>query len=111
MSPLAIRGAKICESYVKPGADLATAFTPVYRSCGCKGNIYACTATCRDFNLALVPNPISWTCQPTCKQTVAASCKAAVDEFAKLWIKVPKDEDEYCADLYKGSQIMANSCN
>ena len=111
MNHPAKRGWKICASYSKPGTDWATAFDPVYLSCGCKGDFTPFTATCRDLNLALILNPISWICQPTCKKTAAAGCKAAVDEFAKLWIKVPKGEDEYCADLYKGSQIMANSCN
>ena len=103
------RGEKICAFYAKPGTDFYSAFTRVALSCGCKDN--ACNTTCRDLNLVLVPNPIAWGCQPTCKKTAVASCKTSVDEFAKLWIKVPKDEDEFCADLYNGTQIMANSCN
>ena len=71
----------------------------------------ASTIACRDLNLDLVPNPIVWSYYLTCKPTAAASCKTSVDEFAKLWIKVPKDEDKVCADLYKGTQNMANSCN
>ena len=71
----------------------------------------ASTLACRDFNLVLVSNPIAWSYHLTCKPTAAASCKTSVDEFANLWIKVRKDEDKFCADLYKGTQIMANSCN
>ena len=117
MNHRAKRFEKICGYYAKPGTDWARAFLPVYLSCGCNGDMMdffdmaAFIATCRDLNLLLVTNPISWIYQPTCKQTADASCKASVDDFAKLWIKVPKDGNDFCADLYKGSQIMARSCN
>ena len=111
LNHLAKRGEKICASYSKPGTDWSAASIRLLLSCGCKEAMVECNATCRDLNLVLVPNPIAWIYQPTCKQSAAAGCKTSVEEFAKLWIKVPKDEDKVCADFYKGSQIMANSCN
>ena len=112
MNHLGKRGVNDCASYAKPGTEWSRAFIPVLLGCGCKRDLSTtCGATCRDFNLVLDPNLIAWYCQATCKKTAAASCKASVNEFFKLWIKVPKDEDKFCADLYKGSKIMANSCN
>ena len=111
MNHLAKRGEKDCAAYLKPGADWVSSFLHVCISCGCKGDMAASTLACRDFNLVLVSNPIAWSYHLTCKQTAAASCKTSVDEFANLWIKVRKDEDKFCVDLYKGTQIMANSCN
>ena len=111
LNHLAKRGEKICASYSKPGTDWSAASIRLLLSCGCKEAMVECNATCRDLNLVIVPNPSAWMCQPTCKKTAAASCKTYADEYFKLWIKVPKDENDFCADVYKGSQIMANSCN
>ena len=111
MNHLPKRGEKDCAAYLKPGADWVSSFFLVCISCGCKGDMAASTVACRDLNLVQVQNPIVWSYHLTCKPTAAASCKTSVDEFAKIWIKVPKDEDEVCADVYKGTQIMANSCN
>ena len=109
LNHLAKRGEFDCDGCLKPG--WAKAFVHVFPSCGCEGDIAALNVTCRDLNAALVPNQITWSYYLTCKQTAADSCKTSVDEFAKSWIKAPKDEDKVCADFYKGTQIMANSCN
>ena len=111
MNHLAKRGMKICASYSKPGTDWSAASIRLLLSCGCKEAMVECNATCRDLNLVQVKSPIVWSYHLTCKPTAAARCKTSVDEFAKSWIKVPKDEDKVCADFYKGTQIMADSCN
>ena len=109
LNHLAKRAEFDCAGSLKPG--WARAFLQVFSSCGCKGDMAAHTVACRDLNAALVPNPIAWHYYFTCKQTVTDSCKTSVDEFAKSWIKAPKDEDKVCADFYKGTQILADSCN
>merc|ERR1739845_53394 len=78
-------------------------------SCGCTRSTY--TIVCRDLDLVPIPNPIFWNFQPTCKKSISAGCKVSVEKLDKVWIKVPKDDDEICKDAYKRTKILAKSCN
>ena len=95
-----------CDSYLK---DTTTdqVMLSIVSSCGCTLG----RPLCRDLNVVLKPDPISWPYRLTCKNTAAPACKTSVEVWTKVYKKVPPKEDKLCFDFYKETQIWAKSCN
>ena len=109
-----------CASYTKPGPyahellhNLTISGTKPGDGglCGCPTTSLTSFGPCRDLDLYLILDNIFWRYWISCRPTATVACKTAVKELANAWIKVPTDEDKFCADFYNGAQFWNDTCN
>ena len=100
------RSMRYCDSYLKNQGYVDAILHGIVTTCGCS----QIKPLCRDLNVVEIPDPI-WSHQLTCKETATAGCKTIARLVTTIWIKVPTKDDKLCFNLYKETEILANSCN